>query len=166
MRMMKCCYIYFESILTIPLLSSSTLKKQKTKTVILDNPDVVFPEGQVLPPYLPLLLCTSPPCRGLWWVRQLNFLTSPVRSISQSLNHRPHSSHLGTNDHFGNAWIKRDLSWPSPLAPSDHSGHLSLHHLSNALLFQVCHVTPDKPALYLLGRPVVLGEHFWSPVQC
>lgn len=85
---------------------------------------------------------------GLWWVKQLNFLTSPVPSISQPLDHKPHSSHLAKNDQFGNIWIKKDLPhlhihiyaeththMPRPLPSFSPSGQRSPEFTSSFFLF-------------------------------
>lgn len=97
-------------------------------------------------------LCSRRTLSGPWWVRQLNFLTSPVCSINQSVNHAPHLSQLGTNDHFGNAGIKRGRS---PAAPfSNHPKHLGFAPYRHLLQCKA-----DKPTWDLLSNPAAAD---WS----
>ena len=70
------------------------------------------------PPVAPVSpLYTCPSLASQWRDRQKKIPTTSTRSINQSLNHQPHSSHLETNGHFGNVWIKRDLCSPPSAGP-------------------------------------------------
>lgn len=166
--MLKLYFTDFQCIFSVCFVFNSSLKwiiliQMLMQPCVSRRPGVT----PMSPPLCSALAHPVGPVMG----RATQFPHVPDVFNHQSLSHPPHSSHLGTNDHFGNAWIKRDLFQPTPaslsLFLSTHTDHLNLHHVSSTLLYSMSVLSHGAGQHCVCSAgPESWADNVWCSVRC